>query len=272
MAYVVMQKGMEPPQVEQLKAAFRGIPGLTPADAAMMCKHSVGILVRGVEQNEAQQIQASLAAQGIESEVVEQSALPALPPMRHLMQVECTPDALMIHDPAGRSFPLAWRDIMLVAAGNVGVIDFKRTSTPAVLPMDGGSLGTIDQILFENSGLPQMSIPRVAYVDPNYETREMHHQRWMAEVVIRGGGLRYNLEAEAAGQPLFHYLAKRRTDDVTKNFQLVVQDICQYAPEAAVNRGAYYLREGNAAAFAYPSKNVFYDEMIWLLWRLRAES
>ena len=159
-----------------------------------------------------------------------------------------------------------------VAAGNVGVIDFKRTSTPAILPVDQGALGTIDQILFKNSGLPQISVPHVAYADPNYESREEHHQRWMAEVVIRGGGLRYNLEADHALQPLFLCLGERRTDDVGRNFQLLVQDICQHAPQAAVNRGAYYLREGNAEAFAYPRKNIFYDEMIWLLWRLRAET
>jgi hypothetical protein len=271
MAYVVLQKGMEAPPMEQLKAAFRCVPGLTPADAAMMCKNSLGILLRGVDQNEAQQIQASLAAQGVETEVVEQSALPVLPPMRHVTQVECTPEALMIHDPVGRSFPLAWRDIMMVAAGSVGVIDFKRTSTPSVLPMDQGSLGTIDELLFKNTGLPQLNIPHTAYADPHYETREVHHQRWTAEVVIRGGGLRYNLEADQALQPLFLYLKERRTDDMTQNFQLLVQDICQFAPGAAVNRGAYYLREGNAAAFAYPTKNAFYDEMVWLLWQLAGE-
>ena len=90
----------------------------------------------------------------------------------------------------------------------------------------------------------------------------------MAEIVIRGGGLRYNLEAEQAAQPLFAYLADRRTDDVSRNFQLLIQDILQNTPQAAVNRGAYYLREGNSAAFIYPTKNAFYDEMTWLLWRL----
>ena len=94
MAYVILQKGLEAPPLEQMKAAFRGLSSLTPADAAMMCRHSMGILVRGIEQDEARQIQGSLAAQGIETEVVEQSALPALPPMRHLTRVECTPDAL----------------------------------------------------------------------------------------------------------------------------------------------------------------------------------
>jgi hypothetical protein len=269
MAYVVLQKGLEPPPMEQMKAAFRGVPGLTSVDATMMCKNSMGILVRGVNQEEAQQIHSALATQGVETEVADQASLPVLPPMRHVTQVECTADALMIYDPVGRSFPLEWKDIMLVAAGRVGVIEFKRTSTPTVLPMEGGGgLGIVDEFLFKNSGVPNLNVPRTAYADPNYETTEVHHQRWMAEVVIKGAGLRYNMEAEQALQPLFLYLGNRRTNDATENFKMLVQDICQSAPEAAVNRGAYYLREGNATAFGYPTKNAFYDEMVWLLWKL----
>ena len=67
MGYVVLQKGLEAPPFENMKAAFQGVPGLTPADALMMCKHSLGILARGLDQQQAQQIQAGLAAQGIET-------------------------------------------------------------------------------------------------------------------------------------------------------------------------------------------------------------
>src|ERR1700722_2300625 len=270
MGYVVLQKGLEAPSIEKMRAAFQGVPGLTPADATMMCKHSVGILARGLDREQAQQIQGGLAAQGIETEIAEQSALPVLPPMRHVIRVECTPDALMIYDPIGRSFPLGWGDIMLVGAGLVEMIDFKRGSTPAVISPDPirGTLGVVDQLLFKNTGMPILNVPRTAYSAPDYETKEKHHPRWMAEIVIRGGGLRYNFEAGEAVAPLFVYLGERRTVDVARNFQLLMQDIFKSAPQAAVNRGAYYLREGNTTAFVYPSKNAFYDEMTWLLWQL----
>ncbi len=270
MGYVVLQKDLEPPPIEKMKAAFHGVPGLTAADAMLMCKHSMGILVRELKQEQALQVQAGLAAQGIETAIAEQSELPALPPMRHLMRVECTADALIIYDPLGNKFPLDWQDVMLVAAGRVAVIEFKRVSTPAMPTMDqGGGLGVIDELLFKNSGF-QVRGAQVPYPEPNYETKEEHHQRWMAEIVIRGGGLRYNLEAEQPTQLLFFYLGDRRTNDVSENFKLLVQDICQYAPEAALNRGAYYLREGNPTGFVYSGKNVFYDELTWLLWKLSA--
>jgi hypothetical protein len=275
MGYVVLQKGLEAPPIENMKAAFHGVPGLTPADALMMCQHSTGILARGLDQAQAQQIQAGLAAQGIETEIADQGDLPVLPPMRHVTRVECTADALMIFDPLGNKFPLDWRDIMLVAAGRVAVVEFKRVGTPAGLPIqetvDNG-LGVIDDLLFKNSGFRPPGARMVYPGAVNYETKEEHHQRWTAEIVIRGGGLRYNLEAEQPLQPLFGYLGERRTNDVTENFKLLVQDICQSAPEAALNRGAYYLREGNPLGFVYSGKNVFYDEMTWLLWRLNHQS
>ena len=265
----MLQKGLEAPPLEKMKAAFQGVPGLTPADAMMMCKHSLGILARGLDQEQAQQIQGGLAAQGIETEIAEQSALPVLPVMRHVTRVECTPDALVIYDPVGRGFPLGWSDIMLVAAGLVEMIDFKCVSTPAVMPSSQGGLGIVDQLLFSNTTFPNISRASVTQGESfHYETREEHHPRWMAEIVIRGGGLRYNLEADQAAQPLFACLGDRRTDDVGRNFQLLMQDLLSNAPLAAVNRGAYYLREGNTAAFIYPGKNAFYDEMTWLLWQL----
>jgi hypothetical protein len=269
MPYVVMQKGLEPPRVEQLKAAFRGIPGLTPMDAPIMCKDAFGILVRGFEEGPANQLQAALAAQGVEVEVVDQVALPVLPPMRHVTRVECTPDALTIYDPLGNGFPLAWNNILLIAAGKVMVVEFTRKSTPPIMPDQGGGLGVIDDLLFRNSGLPLQRNSRMPYPEANYHTTEEHNERWTVEIIIKGAGLRYNMEGEAAGQLLFKYLGERQTEDMAVNFKLLVQDLCRFAPETAINRGAYYLREDHAAAFKYPSKNAFYEEMVWLLWRLK---
>jgi hypothetical protein len=275
MGNVVLQKGLEAPPKDKMKAAFHGVPGLTPADAMMMCKNSLGILVRGLGQEQAQQVQAALAAQGVETEVVDQAELPALPPMRHVTRVDCTAESLMIFDPLGRSFPLNWSDIMLVAAGKVSVIEFKRVSTLSAMSSDpsaGMGLGIVDDLLFKNSGFRPPGDRTVISTEPNYETKEEHHQRWTAEIVIRGGGLRYNFDADQPLQPLFSYLRDRRTDDVTENFKLFVQDLCQSAPAAALNRGAYYLREGDTSTFVYSSKNSFYDEMTWLLWRLKSQS
>jgi hypothetical protein len=269
MAYVVMQKGLETPRVEQLSAAFRGIPGLTPVDAAIMCKDSLGILARGLEQTVALQLQAALLAQGVDTEVMDQTALPVLPQMMGVLRVDCMQDALIVCDMLGRKSSLDWKDVMLIAAGKVAVIEFKRKSSAAIAPEKRGGLGMIDEFLFKGSGLPQPGETQLAYPDPDYHTAEKRHDRWMAEVITRGAAMRCHFEAQTAGQILFHYLEGRRTGDVAENFTLLAQDLCSHAPAAAINRGAYYLREGNANVLTYPGRNAFYDEIVWLLWRLK---
>jgi len=106
------------------------------------------------------------------------------------------------------------------------------------------------------------------YPAPNYETTEVRSEKWWLEVVIAGGGLRYHMAGERAKQPLFQYLAERRTEDLPTNFKLLVQDMCRFAPGVTINRGTYYLRENNPDALVYPSKKAFNEEMIWLLWQL----
>src|SRR3954452_19660277 len=121
MGYAVMQKSLEPPTVEQLKIAFRGIPGLTPMDAYTLGKDAFGILVKRFPFERASALQAALAAQRIETEVVDEATLPEMPPGRHVNCLACTPEALMVSDPLGRSFPLEWKNILLIAAGKVPV-------------------------------------------------------------------------------------------------------------------------------------------------------
>ena len=64
MSYAVMQRDLEPPSIEQLKIAFRGLPGLTEMDAHVLGKDAFGVLVKGFTLEKATQLQANLAAPG----------------------------------------------------------------------------------------------------------------------------------------------------------------------------------------------------------------
>ena len=79
MPYAVVQKSLELPDIERLKAAFRGIPGLTEVDAYTIGKDAFGVLVKGFTHENASRLVSGLQAQGIETEVVEESSLPKLP-------------------------------------------------------------------------------------------------------------------------------------------------------------------------------------------------
>lgn len=245
----LMQSSLDPLTVEQLKLAFHQVPGLTAMDALTLGRDAYGILVKSFAPEQARALQSALAAQGIETELVEDANLPALPPLRMVHKLDSTPDALMICDPLGRSFPLPWANVMLIAAGKVRMTEFKDidVARPAVQQFRKGG-------------------PTVEY---QRETHEEHHDRWLLDVVITGGALRYSIVADRPGSFLFQYLADRRTDDLAANFKLVVQDLTGNAPGAAVNRGAYYLRENSDQVFYYPTKTTFYNEMTWLLWKMK---
>ncbi|HXD01276.1 MAG TPA: hypothetical protein VN048_18200 [Verrucomicrobiae bacterium] len=252
MSCSVMQKNLEPPTMEQLKQAFCKVPGLTAVDASIFSRDAFGILARSFELERAQALQSALAAQGVETEVVEDGALPVLPEARLVHRIDCTPDALVIYDPLGRSFPLKWENVMLIAAGRVNLVEFKdvRTETK-VQGRSYGRFGGGDKTIV------------------NHDLKEERHDRWLLEFVITGAGLRYNVNADVARPMLFQGLGERRTNDLAANFKLLVQDMVNGAPGAAVNRGAYYLRENSAEPFYYPTKKAFYDEMTWLLWKMK---
>lgn len=243
----VLQQNLEPPTIDQLKRAFSNVPGLAQADATTLGGRTFGILARSFERECAEALQAALAAEGVETAVVEDGALPALPEARMVHRIECTPEALMLCDPLGRSFPLKWEYVLLIAAGLVPVSDFTSVKVPQWVP------GTRGDMMMK--------------LEP--ELHESVNGHWLIEVVISGGALRYTLLVDRDNCLLFQYLGNRRTANPALNVKLVVQDLVSAAPQAAVNRGACYLRDDSAKPFYYPGKKLFYEEMIWFLWKMK---
>lgn len=250
--YAVMQKSLEPPTREQLENAFRGVPGLTAIDAGILGKDAFGLLVKGFTEERARTLQSNLAAEGVETEVVDEATLPVLPEMRNLHQMDCTPDALILYDPLNQDFPLKWENIIMVAAGRVLMDEINEIRREIQVPSHGG---------YRRYG----SAPTETQVE--YSTHYERNDRWLLEITITGAALRYGVNADKSPL-LFKGLGDRKSDDLQKNFTMLVQDICRAAPQAAVNRGAYYLRENSDKVFAYPSKNAFYEEIIWLMWQM----
>jgi hypothetical protein len=248
----LLQKSLEPPTIEQLKLAFRGVPGLTEMDAYTLGRDAFGILARSFEPARAEALKLALAGQGIETEVVADASLPVLPEARLVHRIDCTPDGLLIYDPLNRSFPLQWENVMLIAAGQANLTEFNDIRTEKRVPRYG----------YRGYGPAYETVVE-------HQTKEEHHDRWLLEVVISGAGLRYSVNADAAKGLLFLGLGERRTNDLTANFKLLVRDMLKGAPQAAINRGAYFLRENSTDPFYYPGKKAFYEEMVWLLWKMR---
>ena len=274
MNYAVLQKTLEIPDVEKLKAAFTGIPGLTAADAAILAKDAFGVLVKGKSQEVAGKLSGTLRAHGIETLVVPESELPVLPPTKFLRRLECQTQGLVIYDAIGRPFTVEWRHVSLIAIGNVLTTEFKRTTaaplTDTLTECDSNTLGLVDLAVGMPVDIKLGFSPHstgFSTTRTRFGSREEPNYQLVLEILLGRAAARFTCEFEKTSPLLFLYLGTRHTKDFTANLTLLVQDLCRFAPQAAVNRGAYLLRENTGELFAYPSKHAFHEEITWILWQ-----
>lgn len=255
--FALLQGSLEIPDVEKLKRAFRTVNDLTESDAPTLAKDAFGILVNDLGPTDAMTLQGALRAEGIETAVVLQTDLPQLPPVKFVHQMDCLPEALTIHDAIGREFPVQWDQVMLIAAGRVRLTVFEQQRvTPSPSPLQGA----LDS--WWPAGARRRSVSPPA---PEYVSRESEVPKLLLEVLLTRAVMRFQIEA---GQFRFNYLGDRKRSESAENFALLVQDVMQFAPRAMVNRGAYSLRGSSPAAFEYPSKHAFYEEITWMLWQM----
>jgi hypothetical protein len=248
MPYAVLQTDLTKPTIEQLQRAIRSVPGLTPADAHILGNDAFGILLKNASEQQAGTLQGALRLEGVETEIVDQSFLPALPEIRFVHRLDCTPEHLLIYDPLGKSFALDWRHIMFIAAGAVRLTDFVRHREKR------------QRVRYTANG--------TAYQDTEYETvsREEQNCHLIAEIIITGAVLRYTVTADKFN---FAGLGDRKTPSVAGNFSILLGEIIQFSANAALNRGAEAIRVGKLEGFSYPSKNAFYEEIVWNLWQMK---
>jgi len=245
MNYAVMQKDLEAPPVEKLKNAFRVLPFLTDIDAQTSANDAYGTLIRNLEMPDATTLRDALAREGIETEIVEQSTLPALPSAKVAKQAEILPDALVLVDSLGHKTPVEWNQILLIAAGNVRMNEVKRVKA------------TLGEPQFRGSGISYDTVADV-------KSRPESSYRLLLEVILVGATLRSTIPPAEFS---FNCLGSRQTKSLPQNVTLLVQALAQFAPHAGLNRGAFFSCEMADQLFSYPSKNAFYEEIIWLLWR-----
>ena len=239
MPFAIMQKELLAPSVEHLARAFRSLPNLTALDAQTAANDAFGILWRGLDVEEASAMQDALMKQGIEVEAVEESELPVLPPAKVIKQIEFLPAQLSMYDPMGRVFNLPWRDLMVIAAGNVHLRDYRGRAA------HGPAEATHNHERAQGDATLHL----------------------MLELVLAGGVARYSMIAD---EFVFNHLGARLTKETARNFEMVVRELADNAQHAGLNRGAFLICQGEKEIFAYPSKAAFFEEISWFLWRISA--
>jgi hypothetical protein len=167
--------------------------------------------------------------------------------MKFVHRLDCSPEHLLLYDPVGRSFALDWRHIIFLAAGAVRMSDFvqQRKQLPTVVQRG------------------RFQTPTAEYEFVSREERNFH---LIGEIIITGAALRYSFAADKFN---FSYLGERNTKDPAANFVSLVRDLAQFSANARLNRGAATMRGDAAQIFSYPSRNAFYEEIIWTLWQMK---
>jgi len=233
MGYVIMQKELIVPELEQLKRAFTVLPTLTELDAQTVANDAFGIIMRGLELDQATLLRDSLLAESVETLIVSESLLPALPTAKIVKQVGLLEDHLKVYDSMKRETVLPWRDIMFLAAGLVRV---RATHRVRELEVVGGT-----------------------------RTKEELTDHLLLDLFLNGGAVRYSITAEDFS---FERAGASLSDDRPTNFVFLVQELAQHAPHAGQNRGAFMACQKPPELFPYPSKQTYNEELIWMLWRI----
>ena len=246
MTFALVQKELVVPELEQLKRAFTVSPLLTGLDAQTAANDAYGILLRGLEGEQAQALRAALLHEGVETEMVEEGKLPVIPSAKHARQVEFQQTHLTLYDSMRHASEVSWSDIMFIAAGYVRMREASRHRVVSAEPVIHAAGITHD--------LTGAAKPR-----------EEDHHHLLLDIFLNGGAARYSV---AADDFVFDHPGARRSGDLAINFVFLVQDLAEQAPHAGLNRGAFKACQHPPELFPYPSKAAFHEEITWMLWRI----
>jgi hypothetical protein len=245
MAYAILQKELIVPDVEQLRRAFTVSPLLTGLDAQTAAGDAYGILLRGLEADHATTLREALLRERVETEIVDESTLPAIATGKIAKQAEFSPTHLTVYDSLHRPSTISWKEIMFIAAGYIRTGDLPRHRSAA------------EEARWRSAAAALGGTPGSASQDDQY--------RLLLEIFLTGGTARYSI---AADEFAFDHLGARLTDDPAVNFVLLVQDLAEKAPDAGLNRGAFMACQHPPELFPYPSKAAFNEELTWMLWKI----
>jgi hypothetical protein len=195
-------------------------------------------------------MQQALTGLGAGATMVEQAELPELPPPRTVRRIDCLAQVAQVYDGMGRQQTLAWDQVLLIAAGNVGC--FQELAVPA-------------PTLSHYRTLPAAGYYVRAELEgtSSVDHRQVSCWQWVLEIHGSVGAARYRA---ILPDVLFTYLGPRLTSDRDTNFRLLLADLLRLAPKALINRGANMLTQEPPETVKYDSRPAFEKELRWLLW------
>lgn len=240
--YAVLQRDAARPTAEQIRRAFRSFSHLTDADAVRLAANAQGILQRQLSADAARAFHRALQAEGVAAAIVAESELQLLPPSKSLHRLALTEAAFEVFDLYGQPTAVAWRELALIAAGKVHheAPSHPRSEQRATASFEMGAGGR--PIRSGEAG-----------------------SQLILELVLGDGATRYAIHADEFP---FKYALDRPDFSKVEKFVWLVREISRHATGAILNRGARDVHEGIELVRGYPTRQVFTDEMTWLLWNV----
>jgi hypothetical protein len=251
--YALMNQGSETVEHELFSRAFAGVPGLTPIDAGVLGNPDCGMLIRKLTLEQGTALQTNLKAAGVETDVVPETALPALPEGKVIRFLECSPQILNIRDCLQRITAIGRQDLKLLAAGSIRIATFPRERKEV----------EVTRIEWVHGG--HVVFPIVKH-EIRVQRVEREAEQWVlrAEILVPVVNQRFIIEAEN-----FNYrcLGSAMTHDLSTNFCLLIRELARSYSPPLLSRGVTSIL-GDPPEFAYyPNKDAFHNELVWLLWR-----
>jgi hypothetical protein len=243
--FAVLQRTFAGLSAEHLKRAFSSFVNLTDADAVRLAANARGILMRQMNRDGARALQSALENEGVGVAIVREDELPRLPEGKTLHRVELTPEAFIVYDLLGRSKPIDWNSVALVAVGVVSRFGFTRTQTEKT----------------------ELRLNSLTGVWPKTTVEVGHKIEWgstaLLEMLLAGGEARYQIEAMEFP---FKFVIDNPALSIPEKFIWLVREICQRATHAILNDSARAILDGQETVLEYQSRQALADEMVWMLW------
>jgi hypothetical protein len=229
-----------------LKRAFKSFSNLTDADAVRLSVGAHGILMKHLGQDAARALQTALQAEGVGVVVAAEDDLPKLPRARPLQRVDVWPQTLIVYDGAGRPNPVPWPQVALVAAGAAQHFEVHKAQPQHTALRFSPASGIWPKKMSESAHTIGQG------------------SQLLLEIILADRASRYQIDA---AQFNFRHLIDRPRLSTGEKFVWLVREICRQADEAILNAGARRLRQGEQVTPDYTNRQVFLDEIVWLLWR-----
>ena len=248
MGHTVIQTDQTPVSAEQLAKAFLSIDRLAPADGAKMARESFGLIIDRLEREEAAQLQRALAAQGIQTRIIDDADLFSMPPVKTTKRIDCEDSHLNVYDALGRPASIPWDQVLVVASGRVNLFETQVQEQERWARPRFGTPG----------GMAPIPVP---VTERSYEGQEV--PRLVLDFIVLGEPSRYRAESQELN---YAYLEGRLTGNAEGNFAALLSDFVSCASSATLNQGTVALLSDFSGAFIYPSRKAFEREIVWLIW------